>query len=544
RALAATAFAFQARLWLLSLCDRRASARRELARALEARNPSQATVFVDHDIESEVPSTSLREGHLFRLSPGQIVPADGFVTFGSGFVDESLLAGGGEDLQMKGMGSLVYAGTRNKNGALLVRATAVGTWTLLSRLAAHARLGLEQSLGALGATDAVLTFTAAAALMAYSGAPAALRAFLVASGAGCLALLASFEADCAALSAARRWLWGPDGIRRLNACGILVTPAGGVLSEGRLRLAAVECSSKLSEDAVLGLLAPLARKLETPAAFALLLELRARNIPLQQSEFFQPQEGGGMAIVAGEEIRWLAYDSARSLPLGPLDAFVTAHENAGDEVHLLERQGIVAAAVAFHDEPVKGASEAAGALKAIGFPVLLVSRLPRRAISRLQTGFGIDHAQGETGTPETEVLMNRLTAENLAPIWVQKDAFRPAAAAGLVALPAAPGSADLVLPSLHLPEIASALAFARNAGRALRLGLGWLLSCQAGLLFVLLGADARIASLLRLGSGWRLSEGTLALAALIPVFLAHVLVRQAFPGERALAAGESAPESV
>ncbi|MGZ3683984.1 MAG: P-type ATPase, partial [Bdellovibrionota bacterium] len=140
RALAATAFAFQARLWLLSLCDRRASARRELARALEARNPSQATVFVDHDIESEVPSTSLREGHLFRLSPGQIVPADGFVTFGSGFVDESLLAGGGEDLQMKGMGSLVYAGTRNKNGALLVRATAVGTWTLLSRLAAHARL--------------------------------------------------------------------------------------------------------------------------------------------------------------------------------------------------------------------------------------------------------------------------------------------------------------------------------------------------------------------------------------------------------------------
>lgn len=527
RALAAAAFALEARAWFVAFAARGARERESLAAELEARAPERAVVFVDQDIESEVPTSSLREGHLFRLGPGQSVPADGFVTFGSSFLDERLLDGGLPDLRMKGMGSLVYAGTRNQGGALLVRATAVGTWTLLSRLAARARLGLEQSARGWIAADAALTLITALTLFAISGPAAALRAFLVASGAGCLALLARFEADLAQTSAAHRWLWGPDGPRRLGRCGILVTTAGGVLSEGRPRLAAIECASSLSEDAVLGLMGPLARKLETPAAFALLLEMRARNIPLQQCEFFQPLDNGGLAIVGGEELRWIFY-AGEALP-AQLGAFVKTHESAGDEIHFLERHGAIVAAAAFRDELVKGTAEAAASLRQCGLPTLLVSPAPKRAVARMQTDLALEHAQGESGPRETEAVLRRLSEEGLRPAWVQRDAFRPAAAEALISLPGAPGAADLQLPATTLPEIAAALTLAKHAGRSLRLAGGLIFGCQAGLLVLLLVADPRIAPFLRLGNGVRISDPALALAAVLPTFLALIILRLAFP---------------
>jgi Cu+-exporting ATPase len=428
---------------------------------------------------------------------------------------------------MKGMGSLVYAGTRNQSGGLLIRATAVGTWTFLSRLAARARLGLEQNAHPWIIADAALTLLSALLLFAVSGPSSALRAFLMASGAGCLALLARFEGDLAEVSTERRWLWGPNGPRRLSDCGILVTGVSGVLTEGRPRLAAVESAGLLSEDAVLGLMGPLARKLETPAAFALLLELRARNIPLQQCEFFQSLDNGGLAIVGGEELRWISY-AGESLP-APLESFVKSHEGAGDEIHLLERHGAVEAAAAFRDEPVKGAPAAAANLRAIGLPTLLVSTSPKRAVARLQTALGLEHACGESGPRETEALFRRLSEEGLRPAWVQRDAFRPAAAHALVSLPGAPGAADLQLPSTTLPEIAAALGLARRAGRRLRLSTGLIFGCQFGLLFLSLIADRKIAQFLHLGNGFPLSDPALALAAVLPVLVSLALLRHAFP---------------
>jgi hypothetical protein len=537
--LGAAAFALEARTWFVALSFRAARERESLARELERSLPETATVFVDNDIESEVPTTALREGHLFRLASGQRAPADGFVTFGSSFVDERLTQCGVPDLRMKGMGSLVYAGTRNQGGALLVRATGVGTWTLLSRLAARARLGLEQNARSWIAADAALTLLVGIVLFAVSGPSAALRAFLVATGAGCLALFARFECDLAFASSARRWLWGSDGVKRLNGCGILVTTTGGVLTEGRPRLAAVECTGLLSEDAVLGLMGPLARKLETPAAFALLLELRARNIPLQQCEFFQPLENGGLAIVGGEELRWISY-AGEALP-ATLETFAREHEYAGDEIHLLERHGTIEAAAAFRDEPVKGASESAATLRAHGFPALLVSTAPKRTVARLQSELGLEHAQGESGPREIDALFRRLSDEGLSPIWVQRDSFRPAAARGLVSLPGAPGAADLQLASTTLPEIAAALSLAHRAGRAFKVSTGLVFSCQTGLLAVLLAADGEIAQKLHLGGGWHLSDPALALAAVVPVFVSLAILRGAFPRQRE--SGEAVAQS-
>lgn len=519
-AFTATALAFQLRCVLFVLAGRFQKRREALAEAMLERMPETAVVFIDNDIESEVKVGALREGHVFRLAPGQVIPADGLVTFGSGFVDEAFIPEGLENLKMKGMGSQVYAGTMNRNGTLLVRATSVGSQTFAARLANRIGRGTEASVFRLLAMDGVLTLSAVLFLL-LSGPSAALRVFLVASGVSLLAVLASFESGLAAICVANRWLWSPGGLRRLAGTGMLVVRSEGVLSEGRPKLVAVECAS-LSEDAVLGMLAPLARKLETPAAFAILQELRLRNIPLQPVEFYQSLPDGAAGIVASDEVRWVSLALKKEDPaLGALEPFVREHLTAGDELHFLEREGRLEAALAFRDNPVGGAAESVDELRQISLPILLVSSLPKRAISRLKTTLDLEHAQGETTEAETDALMERLSEEGLSPAWIQTGDFRPRKFAAVAAFPQAPAAGtDLAATELTLPALSSSLSFARAAFRRQRSLQFWLFGSQTGLLLLLLGTDSRLAALLHLGRSGTLSEAALAFAGVLPGFLA------------------------
>ncbi len=486
--LAAVAFAFQARYLFVKSAERNQEDRNSLAKALKSQLPDQATVYVDNDIESELSAGALQEGHLFRLVQGQIIPADGLVTFGSSFVDETLLPNSKENLQIKGMGSRVLAGTRNKNGSLLVRATAVGEQTFSARLAKRIEKGAEFKYRRLLAIDALLTLPVALVLFFTYGPSAALKAFLLSSGAGSFAILGLFEFRMAKTSAANRYLWGNNGaIGKWNKAGMLVFQSIGALTEGRPKLAAIESISNCSEDAALALLAPIARKLETPASFAILQELCIRNIPLQQSDFFQATPTGGTALVAGEEIHWIHFDSKKMKVPSLFEPFITQAKICGDEVILLERQSEVQAALAFRDPPLPGVVSAIKALRGISLPVLLVSSLPKSALARLQSELDLEHVHGETDDAAIEILMNQLMKEKLAPAWLQTSQYHPRRRTALASLPfLKDDGADLIMPQLDLPSLANALISARMAMRRLRFSLCWIFGAQAALLIYLL----------------------------------------------------------
>jgi cation transport ATPase len=511
---------FQLRYWLLALARVRRNEQIAFAREISSRAVKEASVFVDNDIESLVPTETLREGHICRVPPQGVFPADGVVTFGSGFVAESF--SDSSDTKLKGMGSPVFAGTRSENGTLLVRVTSTGMGTYASRMARA--LGYHPSMRWFWAVDGAALLVALI-LFAVSGPAAAVPALLTSSAASVFAVLTALHFSLARVAVTRLWLWGEGGLARLARAGMLVTTAPGVLSEGRPKLAAVETLKPLSEDAALGLLGPLARKLESPAAYALLLELRARNIPLQLADFFEPREDGGLCMIGGEEIRWVTVNPSRSSPaaLGELGPFVAEHINAGDEVCLLERQGTVQAALAFRDATVKDAPHASEELRRSGYPVLLVSPLPKRCTARLQTELGLEHAQGESGPREIEMLVARLADEKLSPAWLQAGSQRPARAAAVLASAAAASAADLLVPDIRLPEVAHALRFGKLTRYRTRAALGLLFGAQAGLLLSFVTANPVIAATLHLGSGWTVNPLTAAILGVLPGFLAFFL---------------------
>lgn len=472
------ALAFQLRLCLLRLGQRIQGKRDALAHALEQQSPEQATVFVDNDIQSEVKANALREGHAFRVMPGQVIPADGIVTFGSSVVNEAMLPGQKEILSMKGMGSRVLAGTLNKTGSLVVHATAVGDRTFSYKLATRIRYGKEIRLSVLLAFD--LGFSALALLFKPKG-EISLPFILLASGTSSFALLQGFEWAIAQVAVVERWLFTPRRMRRLARAGVLVMNPKGSLTEGRPKLAAIECTSQIGEDAAITLLGPLARKLETPQAFALLQEMRVRNLPLQQSEFFQAGEDGGFALVGGEDISWLQFPKEESL--GSLKKFVDEQRNAGHEMVFLERNGSLQAAFAFEDPAIAGVADSAASLRAASFPIYLSSSAPKFALEHLQRELGIEEIQAEAIDADVESLLRQLRQEKRNPLWVQGEGKRPEGSHLVISLPSAHSkSADLVVPELGLPYLAKALLFARRQSRALFALIAYLLASQALLL--------------------------------------------------------------
>lgn len=91
-------------------------------------HPSPSTL-----IEKEVPIAHLQIDDLIVVRPGEKIPVDGIVTEGHSTLDESMISG--ESLPVeKQPGDKVLAGTINQLGSLTIRATQVGSGTVLAQI--------------------------------------------------------------------------------------------------------------------------------------------------------------------------------------------------------------------------------------------------------------------------------------------------------------------------------------------------------------------------------------------------------------------------
>lgn len=97
-------------------------------------NLQPKTAFVERDgVMTEIDAKDVVLGDILVIRPGSSIPVDAEVVSGSSAVDESMLTG--ESIPVdKEIGSKVFAATVNSNGTLRVKATSVGSHTVLSSI--------------------------------------------------------------------------------------------------------------------------------------------------------------------------------------------------------------------------------------------------------------------------------------------------------------------------------------------------------------------------------------------------------------------------
>lgn len=94
--------------------------------------PPEATV-IRNGVELKVVVEDIQVGDVIKVKPGEKIPVDGQLTKGQSTVDESMISG--EPIpQEKGIGELVTGGTINGNGSFEMKATKIGSDTLLAQI--------------------------------------------------------------------------------------------------------------------------------------------------------------------------------------------------------------------------------------------------------------------------------------------------------------------------------------------------------------------------------------------------------------------------
>jgi len=100
--------------------------------SLVALLPTDVTVIRNGE-QSKIPLDALKNGESVLIKPGEKIPADGMVTEGQSYVNESMLTGESMPVK-KEKDQKVIAGTINGDGALTIKATGIGKDSYLNKV--------------------------------------------------------------------------------------------------------------------------------------------------------------------------------------------------------------------------------------------------------------------------------------------------------------------------------------------------------------------------------------------------------------------------
>ena len=379
-------------------------------RALMDLAPKTARRILSDGSEYDAPLENIVEGDLLRVRPGDSVPVDGEVAEGRSSIDESMITGEPVPIE-KTEGDRVTGGTINKNGTLAIRATAVGSDTVLAQIVDMVAGARRSRAPIQGLADrvsevfvptvvgiAILAFVVwlfAGPSPAFVFAIAAAVSVLIIACPCALGLATPISITTAAGRGAQAGVLIKDAeaLERMARVDTLIVDKTGTLTEGRPKLTDVVALGDIPEDDVLALAAALERGSEHPLAEAILEGARERGVPLDKATDFEAVTGkgvtgtvGGRSIALGNTALMQAIGGDAASGEAKADALRTE----GKTAMFVAVDGTLAGIVAVAD-PIKETTAAAiRDLHAQGLRVIMATGDNQRTAEAVAAKLGID----------------------------------------------------------------------------------------------------------------------------------------------------------
>jgi Cu+-exporting ATPase len=399
--------------WLEARAKRQTT---EAIRALHALRPDKAH-WISDEGELDVPVAEILVGDLLAVRPGERFPLDGELIEGQSQVDESMLTG--EPLPVsKSMGAALTGGSINGDGRVLMRVTAVGHETVLSRiirlvedaqaakapiqrlvdkvaeifvpvvlLVAVLTLGVWLFMGA--SFESALIHAVAVLVIACPCALGLATPVAIMAGTGVAAKHGILIKDAQALEMAHR-------------VQTVAFDKTGTLTVGQPRLIAHLVAPGHDAATALAWAASVQSGSEHPLARAVLKAAQAQGVTTDapQDLVAVPGRGvqaqvGGRSLLLGS-LRWLQQEGMESAMWAKdIEAL---HAQGATLSALAERgpqglQGVLL--MAFGDEPKAGAAQALAALRERGLKLVMISGDNQAAAEAMARRLGLRPEEGE-----------------------------------------------------------------------------------------------------------------------------------------------------
>jgi Cu2+-exporting ATPase len=445
--------------------------------------------------ETTVPTAEVVVGDLLRLLPGDKIPVDGTLVDGETDVDESLITGESRPIH-KTSGDALVGGSINASGAVTMRATKVGSETVLAQITAlveraqHSKSPRQRLADkaaavlvvvAIGA--GILTFTAwtlsgASFLMALTFAVSAVviacpdalglatpTAVAVGTGLGAKHNILIKNADAL------------EGVSRVRT---VVFDKTGTITEGHPSVTEIEPAAGVTVDDLLRAAAAVASQSTHPLSVAI---TRAAHVPKEPATHITQIPGQGLTgSVNGTTVALgnLALLEREHVDPGPLRAVGDRLASQGRSLTYVAADGRALGVIGIADAIRPTSAAAVRDLASLGVTSVLLSGDTQATAERVAQAIGITRVFAEVRPEQKAEYIARLQHEgqftamvgdgvNDAPALAQADIGIAIGAGTDVAIQAA----EVVLMKSDPADVAHTIRLSRATVLKMKQNLAW-----------------------------------------------------------------------
>jgi Cu+-exporting ATPase len=449
--------------------------------------------------EVDAPISSVIKGDILRVRPGEQIAVDGEVTEGQTNIDESMLTG--EPIPVaKKPGDEVSAGTLNKTGSILYRATRVGSETALARIIKLVRQAQNSKppIGRLADKIAavfvpavmVIALIAALTWLSIGPHPAGVYAIVTAVtvliiACPCalgLATPMSIMVGIGKAAEAGILIRNGEALQTASRLTTVVLDKTGTITEGRPSVIEIDALGDYKHNQILQLAASLESHSEHPLAQAFIDAAGLQELEPLDVENFEAISGHGIkGRIANRNYR-LGNDKYM------LQAGITINDehsrtaarmaiNAWTPIYFAE-EGALLAIIAVADPVKPGSVEAIQRLKDDGVEVVILSGDNERTTRAVAAQLGIDRVHAEVLPADKKSVVEALQSQGEI-VGMAGDGINDAPALALANVGFALGSgtdvaiesADITLMRGSLHGVADAIDISRATMRNIRQNL-------------------------------------------------------------------------
>ncbi len=297
-------------------------------KALLGLTPKTARRINANGLDEDVELSTIAIGELLRVRPGEKVPVDGVITEGHSSLDESMITG--ESMPVfKEIDARVIGGTLNATGGFIMRATGVGSATMLARIvqmvadAQRSRAPIQKLADRVaGWFVPMVIAVAVVAFAAWSiwgpepklayGLVAAVAVLIIACPCALgLATPMSIMVGVGRGAQAGVLIRNAEALERLEKIDTLVLDKTGTLTAGKPEVTTIKAVGVIAEDELLRLTASVEQASEHPLAAAMVRAAVVRKLTLAKVLGFDAPTGKG--AIGMVERKRLAIGTAKFL---------------------------------------------------------------------------------------------------------------------------------------------------------------------------------------------------------------------------------------